>query len=93
MWDFLEFIATLGEGLRLLSMLDPSRKYEGESLYWPFGGIFLLIADIAMIIYGVNSEAEWPIYVSIILTIWLLIHLSIRLADVKGREKYFSLNS
>ncbi len=40
-----------------------------------------------MIIYGINSEAEWPIYVSIILTIWLLIHLSIRLADVKRREK------
>ncbi len=63
------------------------------SLYRSFGGLFLLITDIAMIIYAINSEAEWPIYVSIILTIRAVIHLNTHPANEKSRKNQFFLIS
>ena len=74
MFDLLDLI----DCLELLSCFSFASRYDGESLYWRFMGLFLLVAIVGVWLLNGVLGMTVAIVASIVFGLWLIVHLVIR---------------
>lgn len=75
MLDFLVFLLDIPS---LLAAVSPRSRHEGESLYWRLMGIFLAAAELGVLLFWGVLENTAALVTSIVLCLWLMVHLVIR---------------